>query len=208
MKKILFCILHGKINYERYYNISETWAKDCDYIFYSDYEDLNKNIYKVSNKTHYNSNEEKHVNIIKKLKSEYENYEWYFFCDDDTFVNVDNLNKILDGLDTNLVYGSVLNHYPQDSSLYYLSGGAGYLISKQILSILSPKIQLENTGYSDVTLGIWLRKLNIPIKNIDYFRSQPPKFYDINCNDLKNFITFHYIKTKKDMINLLNSVKL
>ena len=96
MKKILYVILHGEVYKERYHNIKDTWGKDKDLLFYGDYEDIDKGIIKVSENKSYRSNEEKHINVLKYFNenSNY-NYEWFFFCDDDTFVNVNKLEELL-----------------------------------------------------------------------------------------------------------------
>ena len=79
MKKILYVVLHGSVKSERYYNVKETWGKDIDILFYSDYEDVDKKIIKVSDRTDYGSNEEKHVNVIHYLSENNNDYEWFFF---------------------------------------------------------------------------------------------------------------------------------
>jgi hypothetical protein len=208
MKKIFYVILHGSMNPNRYSNITETWAKNSDYLFYSDHEDIEKKIIKVSNRKDYNSNEEKHVNIIKYLYENLEKYkyEWFFFCDDDTFVNTKKLEGMLGTLDKNSVHGSLLEGtWPKDPFLRYCSGGAGYLISIDLLKTIGEKIRILNSGYSDVTLGILLRDLKISSINYDYFRSQPPSFYAYKNEEIPNYITFHYIKTFQDM-DLMNKI--
>ena len=52
-----------------------------------------KKIIKVSDDFTYSSNEPKHVNVIKYLIENDYQYEWFFFCDDDTFVNTKNLES-------------------------------------------------------------------------------------------------------------------
>ena len=199
MKKILYCILHGSMNPQRYYNVKETWGKDVDCLFYSDHEDKEKNIVKVSNRTDYHSNEEKHINSLKYINENHKGYEWYFFCDDDTFVDINKLEKLLDTLDKESVYGSIIHSWPRDKTLGYCSGGAGYLISNKLLEIIGVNIEILKTGYSDVTLGIYLRNSNIEVKDLDFFKSQPPESYSLNELDIPKYITFHYIKTKEKM---------
>lgn len=204
--KILFVILHGLKNKSRYFTIKNTWGKDVDLLFYSDYEDLEKNIIKVSNRTDYHSNEEKHINILKFLENNHKNYDWFFFCDDDTFVNTKKLIDNLENFDSRCVNGSVINCWPKDFTLNYCSGGAGYLIHRSLLDIISKNIRVLNSGYSDVTLGLFLRDNNIKSINYDWFNTQAPNFYGYDFSVAHNYITFHYIKTEDDMINLLNFV--
>jgi len=205
MKKILYVILHGIVNKNRYNNVMNTWGRDKDVLFYADYNDDDKNVIKVSENTSYFSNEEKHINVIKFLNQNNKyNYEWFFFCDDDTFVNTNKLEDSLNTFDLNVVNGSVLNTWKNDPSLYYCSGGAGYLINHNILG----KINLKNhkTGWSDVSLGLSLRETKIECINSKLFNSQPPEFYNIEINDIKNYISFHYIKTEDKMKIMLDSL--
>lgn len=212
MKKILYVILHGSTNPDRYFNVKETWGKDVDCIFYSDHEDKEKNIIKVSDRTDYHSNEDKHVNVIKYLGENINNYEWFFFCDDDTFVNTKKLEELSDNFDKNKVHGQMLktdnsNGIPLPSPiLEYCSGGAGYLIHNKILKIIKQNIRLLDTGYSDVTLGLILRDLNILVSDSDYFKSQSPWFYGYTDEIMKNYISFHYVKTKNEMEHILNNI--
>jgi hypothetical protein len=213
MKKILYVILHGSMNPERYFNVKETWGKDVDCLFYSDHEDAEKNIIKVSDRKDYWSNEPKHINSIIYVGNNINNYEWFFFCDDDTFVNTEKLNSLLDTFDKNKVHGEILrtNNYRgvpiPPPILEYCSGGAGYLIHSNNLKLISKEIKILNTGYSDVTLGLFLRELKIPVSNLELFRSQPPNFYNYTTEEIKNYITFHYIKSKEEMNKLLENIK-
>jgi len=207
MKKILYVILHGVVNKHRYDNVMNTWGKGKDVLFYADYNDDDKNIIKVSNNTSYSSNEEKYINIIKFLNgNDKYNYEWFFFCDDDTFVNTKKLEDSLDTFDSNFVNGSILNSWAIDFSLNYCSGGAGYLINFYLLEKINLNIKNYNTGWSDVSLGLSLRESNIKCFNSPLFNSQPPEFYNIEISDIKNYISFHYIKTEDKMKIMLDNI--
>lgn len=208
MKKILYVVLHGSVNSHRYHHVMNTWGKNVDVLFYSDNEDLDKRIIKVSDRTDYGSNEEKHINVFKFLSNKNKEYEWFFFCDDDTFVNISKMNQFLVNLNQNEIYGSVLSEtWPEDRSLKYCSGGAGYLIHNNLIGSISDRIKNMNTGFADVTLGLCLREMGITITNSDYFKSQSPEFYNVHIDDVKNYITFHYIKNMDYMLKLHNSVE-
>lgn len=214
MKKILYVILHGEVYKERYHNIKDTWGVNRDLLFYGDYEDIEMGIIKVSEDKSYRSNEEKHINVLKYFNENTNyNYEWFFFCDDDTFVNVNKLEELLDSFDINQIHGQILRTSEVNSVkipppiLEYHSGGAGYLIHNSVLKIISKEIKFLNTGCSDVTLGLCLRDLNLPVSNSDLFKGQPPNFYGYSNESIINHITFHYIKTKNMMIELLNNIK-
>jgi len=205
--KILYVILHGSMNPERYYNVVNTWGKNVDYLFYSDHEDSDKKIIKVSNRTDYHSNEDKHINMIHYLIKNIKNYEWFFFCDDDTFVNTKKLEQFIDKLDIESVHGSVLDGtWPGDKTLKYCSGGAGYLISYKLLSKIINNVKILNTGYSDVSIGLILRDLKIKSFNYPFFNSQPPQHYKIPIENVKDYITFHYMKSFDEMNMLFNKL--
>jgi hypothetical protein len=213
MKKILYVLLHGEVNKDRYDNVKDTWGINSDLLFYGDYENDNEEIIKVSENKSYRSNEEKHVNVFKYLSQNPKyDYEWFFFCDDDTFVNVNKLEELLPTFDVNYAHGQLLRTDNIDGRkinnglLQYLSGGAGYLIHCDLLNKISNEIKDLNTGYADVTLGLCLRDLNIPVLNSDLFKSQPPNFYNYSDELIKNYISFHYIKTKDMMTNLNNNI--
>ena len=199
MKKILYTILHTCTRPERYDGIVNSWGKNVDFLFYSDCDNEDKKIVKVSDNSSYSSNEPKHINVIKYLVEHDYQYEWFFFCDDDTFVNTKNLENNLDLFDKDKINGSVLKDtWLQDRSLVYCSGGAGYLIHKTLLPIISKTIKL-GSGYSDVSLGICAKELNIGLINHDGFKSQPPDFYKVEKTLIKDIYTFHYIKP--DLMN-------
>jgi hypothetical protein len=205
MKNILYVILHGEIYKDRYKNIKETWGKNVDCIFYSDYDD--KNVIKVSNRTDYRSNEEKHIKILHYVNQNIKNYEWYFFCDDDTFVNTKKLSEYSKTANKNLIHGSVLEGtWSIDKNLKYCSGGAGYLIHYTLLDHITKNLRILKTGYSDVTLGIHLRNINVGLQDNIGFKSQNPSFFDIPIEDTTNYITFHYIKTYDEMSTLYNLI--
>lgn len=208
MKTILYVLLHGSMNPNRYINIKETWGKNVDCLFYSDHEDKEKNIIKVSNRTDYHSNEEKHINSLHYVSNNIKDYEWFFFCDDDTFVNTKKLEDILHTFDKDSIHGSLLDegNWPGDRSLNFCSGGAGYLIHSELLNEIIQHVSILNTGCADVTLGLCLRNLGVKSINHDFFKSQPPSFFNIPIDETKNYITFHYIKTMGDMKQLLENI--
>ena len=207
MDRILYVIIHGIFGSDRYDNIVKTWGNGVDYLFYGDYESAGNNIIKVSNRTDYSSGEEKHVNIFPVVREKINYYDWFFFCDDDTFVNTKNLSEYVKTADKNLVHGEVLRQtWPGDLTLTYCSGGAGYLIHSSLIPLICDSISIRNTGYGDVSLGICLRDLGI--KSFDYwgFKSQPPPFFNIDMNETNKYISFHYIKTLKNMEELYSLI--
>jgi hypothetical protein len=188
MKKILYVILHTCTRPDRYDGVVNSWGKDVEFLFYSDCDNKDKKILKVSDNSSYSSNEPKHINVIKYLVENDYQYEWFFFCDDDTFVNTKNLEKNLDLFDRDKINGSILDGtWPRDRKLKYCSGGAGYLIHKTLLPIISKTIKI-GSGYSDVSLGICAKELNIEFVDM-YFEKNICKTiyeYDLFWKDFLN----------------------
>jgi hypothetical protein len=202
MKKILYVILHTCTRPDRYDGIVNSWGQDVDFIFYADCDNEDKKIVKVSDDSTYSSNEPKHVNVIKYLIENDYQYEWFFFCDDDTFVNTKNLESKIESFNKEKISGYILhNTWARDKELIYCSGGAGYLIHKSVLSKISETIKMTGSGYSDVSLGICARDLGIEFENYDEFKSQSPEYYEVELSLIKDNFTFHYVDS--DVMNEL-----
>jgi hypothetical protein len=194
MKKILYVILHTCTRPERYDGVVNSWGQNVDFLFYSDCDDEEKKIVKQSNDSSYSSNELKHVNIIKYLIKNNYQYEWFFFCDDDTFVNTKNLEKNLDLFDKNKIHGYILKGtWPSDKSLIYCSGGGGYLIHKTLLSTISKTIKTTDSGYSDVSLGICAKSLGIEFNHNENFKPCNHEYFKVEKTLIKDIFTFHYV---------------
>lgn len=207
--KILYCILHGSVHAHRYENVIRSWAKNESYVFYSDTEEPDKNIIKVTNRTDYHANEEKNVNAFRRLTSDenFSGYDFYFFCDNDTFVNTKNLEKFLSNKNINKdkLYGLKANSWPPDKTLWYCGGGAGYIVSNYLLFHFFNKCKNYNTGWSDVSVGLFSRENGIDIIHCDKLHSFPPgNKYNKNDRNIQEQISFHYIKTLKEMLELQN----
>ena len=197
MKKILYVILHTCTRPDRHDGIVNSWGKDVDYIFYADCDNEEKKIIKVSDDFTYSSNEPKHVNVIKYLIENDYQYDWFFFCDDDTFVNTKRLENNLENFDVEKINGYVLKGtWSGDRDLSYCSGGAGYLINKTLLTKISETIKTTNSGYSDVSLGLCVKDLNIEYNHSEDFRSQNPDYYKVDKTLIKDIFTFHYISSE------------
>ena len=75
-------------------------------------------------------------------------YDWYIFIDDDTFVFQQNLENLLKQYNQNDYYyiGKELDHIKNKFCLY-MSGGAGYAISKALYAKIY--IYLRNIGINE-----------------------------------------------------------
>jgi hypothetical protein len=212
MSDILYCVLHTHKYRSRYDSIMSTWGNNQNIIFYGDYEDSeHKNIIKVTDRDDYHSNEEKNINVFAFLKNnvDYHKYNWYFFCDNDTFVNTKNLEALINSkISIDHMHGFVANSW-YDKELWYCGGGAGYLVSNKILLNYLTNAINYNTGFADVSVGINCKIKNIPLESHSEFNSFPPYHKDnkhplININDA---ITFHYIKTHEQMTKIFDQIQ-
>lgn len=205
MKKITYLVMTSQKYKDRQNNILNTWGAGVDLHFYSD-EEGNKTI-KVTDKDDYWNLEEKHVNIFKKLKYNFLDKEWFFFCDDDTFVNIKNLSKFAENCDKNSVYGSLINHWQDNTNFYYHSNGAGILLHREVLDKLCFEIKIKmnnffqvkniNTRYADVTIGLNLLDSGVNMKNDHRFNITCPN--DSNIDSIRECLTFHHIKNLEQM---------
>lgn len=204
MEKIIYFVMTSEKYLDRQKNVSETWGKDVNLYFYSDGNKDKSNKIEVTDKNDYWSLEEKHINIFKYLKDNFLDEEWFFFCDDDTFVNTKKLKEFVKTCDVNSAYGCLINCWPKMKDLFYHSGGGGVLLHRKILNILCEKIHHKNTMFADVTLGLNLIECDIKLMSDEKFHSEKPSDYQINKNEIKDNITFHHIKTFDEMLELYN----
>lgn len=202
-------ILTTHKNKHRQECLINTWLKGRNnYIFYTDKSTNIGNQVEVDPDDSYFSNGKKNLAELHRLYDYklYRESDWLFFCDDDTCVNLPKLEKLLPTLDKKIMYGSMLNGtWPGDPTLRYLSGGAGYLLSCDLLYRIEPPPLrlLEHSFYSDVCVGIWAQRNGVQLKNIEGFHSQAPEFYNISDDDIKKSYTFHYVKECSQVQSLL-----
>jgi hypothetical protein len=217
LSNVLCCILTTHKHSSRIAAIKQSWGESIDHLFYSDHESISDNILKVSQRSDYHSNEDKHLNCLNLLSfylnDMFGRFEWLFFCDDDTFVNT---RRLLDfansAANKNIVYGEritqnkdfrnlVFHKRTVPSKLSYLSGGAGYLMSTKIYEQMYPFSNF-NTGFSDVSMGINILNAGITIENMPLMHSQPPSFYNHEASQINDNISYHYIKESMQMKTL------
>lgn len=192
--------------------IKKTWFNDIDTIFYSDHED--EYTIKVSNEKDYKSSVIKQVEILKMINSLNEikgyslnEYTWAFFVDDDTFINTNNLNKVLSSLDSKSIYGQKFelkeNIYMHgQKNKFVLSGGAGILISINNIKNIKNFEYPEKAQHSDLAACIIFENSGFNIENLEGLNHTG----DLIINDMlciKDLITVHQIAPKK-FIDLYN----
>lgn len=199
-------------------SIQNTWGKLIDTIFLTDSENSQKDIIGYNTPKNYDGIQDKYLNFFKKFN--FKKYDYYFFVDDDTFINIENLKSLkIPSSEDNFAYirRLVLNPdgtdkdgnytgYPMNKlrgyniqlPLTHPSGGAGYILSKK--TTLEIKKYLEfagNTvslsGHGDVTLGFWLRNVGSNlIFSEDLWWEKPKECEPFGFNE-KTFLTLHYV---------------
>ena len=205
IEDILFVIMHGISCEQRYNNVVHTWAKDLNFVFFSDYENHEKKIIKTTNDISYNGLEE---NAVKLVFEKYKKYKWFLFCDDDTYINVEKLMSEIENFDENKVHGQILIHgYHAKPELIFCSGGAGTLISNKILEKLSTNPIIFGHGIADVGICMNMEINNIEIQHSDLFYCNTPESLGIEISKYKDYISFHNIKTYEQMCEIHNIIK-
>lgn len=199
---------HKQSNRQQY--ILETWAKELeDYIFYTDVVKNIGNQVSVSDDDTYHSNEKKffgQLRLIVNNEMEKE-YEWFFFCDDDTCVNIKKIYNISYELNPDHIHGKQIpllannNLHPFDTNLKYLSGGAGFMIHYSFFSKYKEQILSfePSSGFSDVSLGIFVRTHGIGIAHNERFMWHRPQVEGVHWLNVKDYYTFHYVQSEQEM---------
>lgn len=222
MKNIEFIVLTcDKYLNTRVESIKKSWGRDKNIKFLTDTKYDEIHIVGFNTQKNYNGIYDKYLNFFKIYN--FNNYDYYFFVDDDTFVNLSNLEKLellpsrdsfctgrllclnpdatdlwgnYTGTDITLIKGENIN-----LPLYYPSGGSGFIISQkgcnQIKEYLLNSKNIPYCKFSDVSLGFWMRNSNVNFIPNDNF------WWDTHENLLKNkwekytsddnVITFHYV---------------
>jgi len=213
MKDLIFCVITCKKFKARQEALKQTWLRYQNYIFLSDEEKEDSiNITEVEGHA---SGEIKQLDSFKFIKNKNLDYNWYFFCDDDTFVNVKNVKELIFKLSPFLSYGNVLsferdpnnpcwNKHGRD--LKYFSGGSGFLISNLTLNILAGKEMNTQSGYGDLSLGLYMKKFMLGLEDVESFHKDRPEIFNHSLDQMKNSYTYHYIKPEQ-MVELYNLLK-
>ena len=168
--------------------VKDTWSKRCDKrIFFSSKADKNFPIVKLNVRE---GREGLTSKTMLSLQYIYENHfteaDWFLKADDDTYIIVENLKYILSKYDFNqpLYLG---HHYQKFVEQGYMSGGAGYVLSKEAVKRVA-KIGHHNAtlcrawgGAEDVALGKCLQNLGVKtVSSLD--SNQRQTFHPFNLN--------------------------
>jgi hypothetical protein len=169
--------------------IDETWGKIVNKVFLIDSDLENANCIGYNTPKNYDGIQEKYIQFF--INYNFNEFQYYFFTDDDTFIVLNNLQKENIPKDEEVFcIGRHLHlspegmdkwgnntHYPlnkisgENSSLPldYVSGGSGFILStkacKKIKEYLrnmdSPNI--PRSAHGDVSIGFWMRACGIKV---------------------------------------------
>ena len=165
----------------------DSWGGDQDIFFYSEYDDPSFKVIKVCDE---NDVVKKQISVFNKIKNNfYGQYEWFFFGDDDTFVNTNLLIKNLDRYDRNYLHGVDMGGNWGD--LTYPSGGAGFLINNKIIHNFF-ELDVPNVPHSDVAIGFLMRQKNIQLVSNGRFCYNTPEHHKIQKKDVWKFFKIYF----------------
>jgi hypothetical protein len=195
---------------ENYLNTRAKWVREnCLHsvdpadVYFLSCKKIEPNIYGWDTEDNYESCPLKYVRFFQNMTID---YDWYYFMDDDTFIFTDRLQKfVLDyDKDKPLYIGHRCENY---SFPIYMSGGAGFLLTKPLyLSLVefirkTPENELLTARFGDYLIGLWLTNLEKEIIVNNSFKSTPHTSDD----EIRSSISFHYLKTEEQFIFYKNS---
>ena len=128
-------------------------------------------------------------------------YDWYVFIDDDTFVFNARLHNLLSNYNSNECYyiGKELDHI-KDQFCLYMSGGAGYAISKPLYSLIVNYVKTNGINSSfkhwcdDLCIGLWIQELK---NNNTIYQLNNDLFHVGIEADINTAITIHKVTNKE-----------
>jgi len=185
--------------------LKNTWLKNLDYIFLSDINEED-NI-KLSNDSDYSSAEEKVLNGYVYLWEQKNNYDWFIFCDDDTFLNIKKLEDYIKTCNfSNFGYIFTKENDPSNQiwqkegdDFKWYSGGAGYVLNKETLKKIHNLRLDRKTGWSDAATGHLLKKAGITFNHCDKLNWHNAYTLRHDEEKIKQSISYHYIESEETM---------
>lgn len=222
MKNIEFIVLTCDLYLDtRVKSIKNTWGKNVNIKYLSDTPLEEKNIIGYNTQKNYNGIYDKYYNFFKK--NDFTKFDYYFFVDDDTFVNLNNLSKLYlpskneafftgrllclneNGTDLwgNQTGTNVKQIYGENVQLplYYTSGGSGFIISQNGCLLIQNYLNKVNNPpkciFGDVSVGFWCRNSGVKlIPNDNFWWDTHEKLLSNSWEKYYtdiNSITYHYV---------------
>ncbi len=186
--KILYVILTCDKNANRQQYQKDTWLKGVDYIY------LDKPV----GEEIYNNAPLKYVEFFQQKKFIFD-YDWLFFCDDDTFVFTAKLYAYLLPINADAYImsgfkGGTFSLHNLD--ITWCSGGAGIALNinciKKIWCFLMNVPRPLITHETDISLAIWATMATDNLTVIDNKKFSPFNPLDAKAQGMHDCITYHY----------------
>lgn len=234
----IFCVIKtfGKNLPTRASIVDETWAKRCDKRVFltaansSEAENTSLQLLKLHDVS--DSYVELSIKVYDALnlimKQQPYDFDWLLLADDDTYVIIEHLRRILHVTEKPLAFGHLFA--VRQETTEHLSGGAGYAINVPALKLMLPDLQTTCAdwympGMEDVYVSRCLQHLNVtldgaidssgrhrfyPLSLMDMYSLNIPDWFT-DYNKMKFFpgfdccskeaISFHYVST--ELMNLI-----
>ena len=194
--------------------IKSTWLNQLDenddYVFLSSRPILEKNIIGFYTPDDYKSVPLKYLKFFREAPDSYFDFDWVYFCDDDTFVFPKRLKNLLAQYDSKVLVcigrkgifvrpvWKLGRWILRREKIEFPSGGAGFAVSKPAIVALREYLRRINYDYrrftfGDVTFGYWFKQTNIPIiDRCDVLKAQNPRHPENRDLDINNVVSYHY----------------
>ncbi|XP_003702599.1 glycoprotein-N-acetylgalactosamine 3-beta-galactosyltransferase 1 [Megachile rotundata] len=168
--RVLCWIMTGPKNHQtKAQHVKATWGKRCNILlFMSSAEDINLPAIALPVKEGRDNLWAKTKEAFKYVYEKYKDEaDWFMKADDDTYVVVENLRYMLSSYDPSspLYFGCRFKPFVKQG---YMSGGAGYVLSKKALRKFvrkalsdTTKCRSDNAGAEDVEMGKCLENINV-----------------------------------------------
>lgn len=186
LKDVQFVVLTcDKYIFTRGSTIKSTWGKRNNVLLLTDSNNLDVDSVGYNTPKTYEGIQDKYLAFFKNYN--FNNYKYYFFVDDDTFVLLSNLSKLTLpdfaknfaiirelqlnpdrtdkwGNDTGYPLNTITGHNTI-LPLTHPSGGAGFILTQATCNQLqnylnTSSFAIPKTSHGDVTVGFWLRNIN------------------------------------------------
>jgi hypothetical protein len=140
-------------------------------------------------------------------------YDWYILIDDDTFVFTERLTALLSTYQSHdsFAVGQLLDHVRDTYWGYYLSGGAGTILSRMLYQQLCTYVRTAPMNFvschwcADISLGMWIKRVGGQLFHHPDFHAD---IYDPLKGGLQQAITYHHLKEWNDYEAMILSLKI
>lgn len=181
---VLVLVMTTKEYTERQQAVRETWAKDLNYLFYSEEnsEDTIK-VCEIEDKKEVVLKTKNLIHMIQSRSFKYkgrpiDSFDWIFFVDDDTYVNKNLLDLWLIFLSKRVVHSFL--HGNDAKSLH---GGAGMLVSLDLIDKVSITDLPSYVRHGDIAMSHYMKNSNIDVSSSPLFSRISPRNVCENCNN-------------------------